>query len=105
MAPTTCLQCSTKKILATLCLLDSKSLPGNRRGIVVSTTEHLGNIGTTTAPNVTAMSCGGPIDFVPCANGIPPDARGDQAPLLERFVGCMSGTVSLNEVESGKIGE
>ena len=47
----------------------------------------------------------GPIDFVPCIDGIPPITRGDQAPLLERLVDCMSGTVSLNEGELGKIGE
>ena len=47
----------------------------------------------------------GPIDFVPCVNGIPPVARGDQAPLLEQLVDCMSGTVSLNEGGSGKTGE
>ena len=47
----------------------------------------------------------GPIDFVLCVDGIPPITRGDQAPLLERLVDCMSGTVSLNEGESGKIGE
>ena len=40
----------------------------------------------------------------PCINGIPPAARGDQAPLLERLVGCMRGTESLNEGGSGKAG-
>ena len=37
--------------------------------------------------DVTATSCGGPIDVVPCTNGIPPVARGGQAPLLEQLVG------------------
>ena len=47
----------------------------------------------------------GPIDFILWVNGIPLAERGDRAPLLERLVDCMSGTVSLNEVGSGKIGE
>ena len=41
----------------------------------------------------------------PCVNGIPPATRGDQAPLLERLVDCMSGTVSLNEGGLRKAGE
>ena len=40
-----------------------------------------------------------------CVSGIPPVTRGDQAPLLERLVDCMSGTVSLNEGGLGKTGE
>ena len=47
----------------------------------------------------------GLVDFVPCADGIPPATRGDQALVMEQLVGCMSGTVSLNEGESGKIGK
>ena len=41
---------------------------------------------TLATSSVTATSCGGPIDFVPCTNGIPPVARGDQTPLLGQLV-------------------
>ena len=47
----------------------------------------------------------GPICFASRVDGVPPVAGRDQAPLLERLVDCMSGTVSLNEGESGKTGE
>ena len=46
-----------------------------------------------------------PFDFVPCVDGIPPITRRDQALMLEWLVGYISGTVSLNEEELGKIGE
>ena len=59
----------------------------------------------TNTHSVTATSCGGPICFASRIDGIPPITGGDQAPLLERLVDCMSGTVSLNEGGSGRTRE